>query len=437
MQIVCQLINAQENRAALVRLWHLAKQNVPGGGFLLDQWSQRPFDNLAEQRIRQHFNKRKKSLSLHDLESRPTNVIEALDRLIAAPKGKKPAFTPIEVEGVAYFLIQGSPHNGVERRQAVRFGNYMRNHQVVPAKLLHNVTACIHTLAEQAPFSHKHLARRLREDEPVLRVALGHFPDSHQISWSTVKTDKTRQIGFATGTEGENERFAEARKQILAAEKSGADLLIFPELTLSESVQEKIRDWLLRRDEQNDACSISLIVLGSFHVRSDTHARNRSRLLQGKNGRNILTHDKFSPASIGGFTEGFTPGEFASLLCTPIGNLSLAICKDCIGEYQDIWLKQLCPDWLIIPSLSDGIALHQQATRKLWNLHRSASLVANQPMDNAIQSATSSAESPHFGYVHASQSHQNDKLDATAFHPGTPALWIVKIAIPAYKTKQC
>ncbi|WP_374327159.1 hypothetical protein [Azonexus sp.] len=437
MQIVCQLINSQENRTALVRLWHLAKQATPGGGTLLDQWSQRPFDDLAQQRIRQHFNKRKNPLCLQDLESRPTKVIEELDRLIATPRGKKPAFTPIEVEGVAYFLIQGSPHNGVDRRQAVRFGNYMRNHQVVPAKLLHNVSACIRTLAEQAPFSHKHLTKRLREHEPVLRVALGHFPDFHQISWSTVKTDENRQIGFATGTEGENNRFAQAQEQILAAEKSGADLLIFPELTLAESVQEKIRDWLLQRDEQNDACSISLIVLGSFHVRSETYARNRCRLLQGKNGRNILTHDKFSPASIGGFTEGFTPGESASLLCTPIGNLSLAICKDCIGEYWDIWLKQLCPDWLIIPSLSDGITLHQQATRSLWNLHRSTSLVANQPIDNTIQTATSSAGSPHFGYVHTSHSQRNDKLDATAFHPGTPPLWILEIAIPAYKTKQC
>lgn len=339
MQTVCQLINNEENRAALVRLWHLAKQPAAGGGTLLDQWSQRPVDELATKRISEHFSKRKTPLSQRDLEARPTDVIRALDQEIDAQKGKKPAFVPIETEGETYFLIQGSSHKGIEHQQAVRFGNYMHRHLVVPACLLNNVTTRLYTLAEQAPFSHKHLAKRRKESEPTLRIALGHFPDFHQISWSTVKTDETRKIGFATGTQGENERLAAAKTQIRDAEKEDADLLIFPELTLSESVQEQLRDWLLLRDEQKNPCSISLIVLGSFHVRSESIARNRSRLLQGKNGRNILSHDKFSPASIGGFTESFTPGQYAQLLCTPIGNLSLAICKDCIGDYWDIWLK--------------------------------------------------------------------------------------------------
>ncbi len=435
MQTVCQLINNEENRAALVRLWHLAKQPAAGGGTQLDQWSQRPVDELATKRISEHFGKRKTPLSERDLEARPTDVIRALDQEIDAQKGKKPAFVPIETEGETYFLIQGSSHKGIEHQQAVRFGNYTHRHLVVPACLLNNVTTRLHTLAEQAPFSHKHLAKRRKEAEPRLRIALGHFPDFHQISWSTVKTDEARNIGFATGTQGENERLAAAKTQIAEAEKEQADLLIFPELTLSESVQEQLRDWLLQRDEQKNPCSISLIVLGSFHVRSESIARNRSRLLQGKNGRNILSHDKFSPASIGGFTESFTPGQYAQLLCTPIGNLSLAICKDCIGDYWDIWLKQLCPDWLLIPSLSDKVNLHQQATKSLWNHHRSTSLVANQPISAAALTTTSSLETPHFGYIHASQSAAIDKLNTEAFHPGTSALWLFDVAIPAYKSK--
>jgi hypothetical protein len=437
MQTVCQLINAQENRAALVRLWHLAKQPASGGGTLLDQWSQLRVNEVADKRIKEHFSSRKKPLDKRDLEARPTEVIAALDRLIDSSRGKKPAFTPIDIDGVTYFLIQGSSHNGIEHQQAVRFGNYMHRHQVVPARLLDNVTACIHSLAEKAPFSHQHLTKRQKEREPALRIALGHFPDGHQISWSTQKTGKAREIGFAEGTSGDKERFAEAQKQILTAEKAQTDLLIFPELTLSESVQGKLCNWLLERDKQNTPCSISLIVLGSFHVHSDNHARNRSHLLQGKNGRNILSHDKFSPASIGGFTEGFTPGQLAHLLCTPIGNFSLAICKDCIGDYWDIWLKQLCPDWLLVPSLSDKVNLHQQATKNLWNHHRSTSLIANQPIDQAILNSTSSIEAPHFGYVHASQSAAIDKLNTQAYHPGKPTLWIFDIAIPAYKYKQC
>ncbi len=437
METVCQLINAEEYSAALVRLWHLAKQPATGGGTLLDQWAQCPLDEVADRRIKQHFKSGKSPLSLQAIEARPTQVIEALDQQIDARRGKKAAFTPIETEGETYFLILGSSHNGIDHKQAIRFGNYMHRHLVVPARLFHNVNASLSQLVERAPFSHKHLAQLRQAHEPTLRIALGHFPDSLQIAWSTVATHETRKIGFATGTEGEEERLEAARQQIYEAEQQHADLLIFPELTLSESVQEKLRDWLLQRDEQKNPCSISLIVLGSFHVRSETFARNRSRLLQGKNGRNIFNHDKFSPASIGGFTENFTPGQSAQLLSTPIGNFSLAICKDCIDNYWDIWLKQLCPDWLLIPSLSDKVTLHQQATKNLWNHHRSTSLIANQPIDPDTLKKASSKEAPHFGYIHASESATIDALNPQAYHPGKSALWVMEIAIPAYKIKQC
>ncbi|WP_371325233.1 hypothetical protein VX159_06880 [Dechloromonas sp. ZY10] len=437
METVCQLINQQEYRTALVRLWHLAQQSYSQGGTQLDEWSRKPSRMAVSDRIKAHFETGKELLELIDLLARPTDVIEALDRLLAAPKRKKIAVIPIAIESATYFLVQGSPHGGVEQTQAVRFGNYISHHQVIPEQLEKGVSARVHNLAEKAPTANAALKKQLKPKTATLCAALGYFMDQHQITWSTKETHHGREIGFATGTMGEKERFAEAQKQILAAEKRSVQLLIFPELTLSCAVQKDIADWLLERYETGNPCTIPLIVLGSFHLHCQSQPRNRCHLLQGTNGRSILVHDKFSPASIGGFTEDFTPGQFASLLQTPIGNLSMAICKDCVNDYKTIWLDQLCPDWLLIPSLSDKVHLHQQTTRELWNRHRCTSLVANQPIGASTLNMPASATAPHFGYIHASQSAAIDKLDDQAYHPGNSALWIFDVAIPAYKIKQC
>lgn len=274
----------------------------------------------------------------------------------------------------------------------------MRHHHIVPASLNHNVKAEIRDLTACVDLR-RELTELTETANPTLTIGLGLFPDRHPLTWSITQTDTNRSRAFATHTEGDEERYRLAIRQIDNAEQHGVTLLIFPELTLSIANQEKIVRWLLRRCRDGSPCRIPLIILGSFHRTEDGHERNRAILLWGRDGTSIAKHDKYSPATLGELTERFIPGQSALLLHTPIGNLSLAICKDCIDAYADIWLEQLAPDWLLIPSLSDSVSQHLATTRKLWHAHRCISIVANQPISAEKIMVEAPPDSPYFGYI--------------------------------------
>ena len=81
------------------------------------------------------------------------------------------------------------------------------------------------------------------------------------------------------------------------------------------------------------------------------HGPQPNPTVSGGDGSLVAIHDKFSRpvvdirAASGNYklTERFTAGQSALLLCTPVGNVSLAICKDCFDTYRGIWLDQLLP----------------------------------------------------------------------------------------------
>lgn len=434
MDEVCKLINAGEPRRALVRLWHLAHQPHVGGGTRLDAWFQLARDDTSSARIRQYFANGQPSLTRTVLDARPTDVICALDELIARQTTKPPPLRPITIDGHDYFLIPGSPHGGVAQRQPVRFANYMRRNHIIPRQLEHHITAAVSHLATRSATARDQLAAIAERAPATLTIALGLFADGHGIDWAETDTGDGRRLCFARSTENEPKRLERAKTQILAAEAQDVDLLVFPELTLSLTVQAHLCCWLLDRYQAGAPCRIPLIVLGSFHdATCDNHRRNRSRLILGRDGSDIVLHDKFSPATLGTMTEQFTPGQTAQLVCTPIGNLSLAICKDCIDQYRNIWLRHLCPDWLLLPSLSDSVRLHVEATRELWNLHRCVSAVANQPLTAETLAAPPDPAAPHLGYVHA----DSGTLANDAFRNHSGVLWVKTVYISGNRNKPC
>lgn len=434
MQEVCDLINAGEHRHALVRLWHLARQVVQGGGTRLDAWYKLSCSDDDTKRIAKYFADGQPALERSWLDTRPTDVITALDERIAQNRTKVPHLRPITVDAVDYFLVSRHRRDSVEQTQPVRFANYMRHHHIFPRQLAPGVGAQVSELAQEFPGLHAQMRAIAQRDPGELTLGLGLFPGIGAFDWDETEVAKGRRTGFARGRAGEAALLDEAKAQIRQAEAEAVDILIFPELTLPDGVLNALRGWLLQRRQEGNPCKIALLVLGSFHRRCANTDRNRTPLVSGEDGSLVAIHDKFSPATVdiraasGNYklTERFTAGQFALLLCTPVGNVSLAICKDCFDTYRGIWLDQLCPEWLLMPSLSDSVKDHLAVTRDLWNRHRCVSAVANQPIFSERMNVPASVESPHFGYVHA----ESSALEASHFHTKDPALWIRTVKLP-------
>jgi len=419
MERVCDLIARREYKSALVRLWHLAEQLGDAGGTTLDRWASLPVDALADKRIANFFTFGQPGITLQALQSRPTEVVSRLDQRLHEERRKASRPTRLVIEGRGYFLVPCTSHNGFEQEQPVRFANYMRHHRIIPDRLPSGVTASVRDLCEHARLQQQ-LEDIVHADLPALQIGLGLFPDRHRLQGESTRTDATRQRTFFTATSDDAARLASAREQIRQAEAADVELLVFPELTLSPDNQRAIEQDLFRRWCNGEPCRIALILLGSFHCHDDSRddcKRNRARLLWGFDGSTIAAHDKFSPATLGELTEDFTPGTTAVFLCTPIGNISLAICKDIIDDYASIWLEKLGPNWLLVPSLSDSASEHAKASRRLWNRHRCISVVANQPLDRDHLPDDGSAADPVYGYVCSDQMRLPKRSETLSVHP--------------------
>jgi len=138
------------------------------------------------------------------------------------------------------------------------------------------------------------------------------------------------------------------------AATQAVDLLVLPELALSPESVDHLKAELDRRRLRNPI----LIVVGITHVASvgSPLVVNEATLLDGR-GRELLRHRKlvaFSAADGSGglVEERLDPGGVIAVLPTPVGNVSLLICKDVFADGPEPALRAGYVTWLLVPSLS-------------------------------------------------------------------------------------
>jgi predicted amidohydrolase len=160
-------------------------------------------------------------------------------------------------------------------------------------------------------------------------------------------------------------------------------VVILPELAVCPTLRQEILEWLYFHKNNN----FLLVVPGSFHEMVEPLTPtalpfNRTGLFSGQ-GDLIFWHDKFIPFGHEDLCdELIQTGNTVTLWLTPIGVISLAICRDfCEGQgwVRSLW-ETLAPDWVLVPSmtLQGGISAH---LRQAEHLHRDCNtrvLVANQ-----------------------------------------------------------
>lgn len=169
----------------------------------------------------------------------------------------------------------------------------------------------------------------------------------------------------------------EALKHLEAAVICGARLVVFPELTIDQSVLDKIRTWLLSNDS-----SIAMVVCGSFHeICALGVVRNVSRTLDGQGNEIVgLKHEKIVPVSLPGISESINTGKTISILASPIGLIAILICLD-FGQSlpgAQLQLGLLPIQIWIVPSLGRNTHAQKIAAENLLLHSRGTVVVCNQ-----------------------------------------------------------
>lgn len=225
----------------------------------------------------------------------------------------------------------------------------------------------------------------------TLRVAVVSLDDGASLEWQVQGNAR-----LAVGVAGADARREALRAAVAAACDARVDVLVAPELTITEALRHDLVDRLLEFPNQ----PLWLITPGSFHESSssagrDAAKRNTARLLDA-DGRELARHDKLRPFAWQEdgvqHVEAIEAGHEVMLLETPIGHIAMAICLDQCEEsagFQTLW-EWAAPDVLLAPAMdgATGLEPYGKAADRAARTHGCCSVVANQPPDSVAHGVT-------------------------------------------------
>jgi len=159
-----------------------------------------------------------------------------------------------------------------------------------------------------------------------------------------------------------------AREHVRRAASLKADVVVFPELTITPTTLSSIQRELQSLAVATPGSAPCMVVGGSFHIPDGKMIRNRSVVLDGA-GKSVWTHDKLTQVELTGpmIQEGNRPGDILTLIPTPIGTHAIAICLDLAqaATSNETALKRVPVRWLWVPSMSASVSAHLAQSRTL------------------------------------------------------------------------
>lgn len=164
--------------------------------------------------------------------------------------------------------------------------------------------------------------------------------------------DEKGYVNFAPEGGLDDSLEMELRKHLRNARDIGAQIVLLPELMLTQSMAEDLKLELF--EESEDVPPNAIIVPGTYHAEIEGKKRNRADLIFS-NGVPIMSQDKQRPHVEPGFREQIKSAERLSVLLTPLGPLIIPICRDFCDDQsptKDI-LKRLELKLLLVPSMGD------------------------------------------------------------------------------------
>ncbi|MBL8446944.1 MAG: hypothetical protein JNJ44_05975 [Zoogloeaceae bacterium] len=389
MQQVGELLREAKFHAALVRLACLGRALNVEGLSALSAWERlpsgkEPWDQetrLLEDCTSDDEAARPPVATLAtEIAEAPLAWLQALDQFCRTEYAPGVFACPLQIKDgdQAHWLlpIHADGIDGAYRRQFGNMDRWLHWHRVVPCEIGGLQVSC-----PQLPHGYPELLAKPMDCE-VLRVAIAQFADGATLQWEQCGERHFR----VTGLDDHTKREAAILAVMDSARKADAQILVLPELTVPGAVAARITDRLYdcSADPDHDL-AVPLVMLGSFHEPGESGWRNHGRLVTGIDGTTLLATDKRCAVTFGKSPDDLcedlntAPVPF-SMLMTPIGLLALAICKDFFDGHVAQAIGAIGPDWILVPSMSNSLSPHQDASARLGRLHGSRVLVANQPM---------------------------------------------------------
>jgi len=391
MNRVAQLLKNNELRQALVRLWVLGSN-----GPRLNEWEQaRGNGEMLTVEISNFLSDLQHQVtpSLERIQTAPLALIRALDDFIAHTNSPYSTASRFGCEsmtrnedGKAYWLVpvvlqarRGASLN----KQPGNLGAWFHRHAVIPARTAHGYRVKISV--SQSTVAAGFEALRSGEN-PALKVWIGHFNDAADVEWTR------NDLGYwrTTCVAPQEARNASLMAAITSATEAGANIIVFPEFTLD--IEQ--RAVLVKHLRRNSNPSLLMVVAGSFHETVADGTFNTAPLYSSDTGEVLLTHRKlriFGDLEQGEHhgAEQVSLGNAVHVLVTPIGCMTVLICKDFLDVHPTVesLLSEVPVDWVLVPSFGDEktIRAHKDRAKALAIVKTGTHTVLAQTRNTAMK----------------------------------------------------
>jgi hypothetical protein len=381
-------IQSGDPHRALVRLWVISGLRAKStdreeGDLVLNSWERNTLPKRQQEYIEQfaQWLSSGKNIAITRIKEEPLALIKALDSFLAnqrAPRRK--SSVAYSIDGAEYWLVRiplGPRTTAPIRAQSNNPPECFSRHNIIPTSL-GRLNATIKIRIVEPDLATQWRVEELRGKSKI-RAYLAHFTDKVELKC----TFNPAQKFFAHGLSDSNMRTSSICTHMEYAYNNNADIIIFPELTVTPEQRQEIRTWHLNKLDKQEHVPI-FTVSGSFHeITKNGRKVNRAEML-GAAGHQLLFHEKIRPYGYAvGRAEDIDSGNCINLLSTAMGIVAMPICKD-FNDAAGIDWAEIGPDLCLVPSMGDesNINAHVEQAQRLWKIFfRTISLIGNQEFE--------------------------------------------------------
>lgn len=377
-------------RQALVRLWILASDDQR-----LNSWEQRANEESIVHHVEGLLNQLQdeQPIGVEIVRAHPLALIRALDDYLASTRLPSSQSTSVsqsahryEEVGKNHWLVPvtlAARRLATMNRQPVRLARWFHHHAVLPCRTVHGIEVTCTAARSNVQVRLEALAKL---EHGTLKVWIAHFDDGADVDWD--RTSSPIGNWRTLSVQPHASRQASMEQTLSAAAQAGAQVVVFPEFTLDVRHREQLSNYL----RLNPSC-IQLAVAGAFHAEdmaADPPVTYNTAPVYTGSGRQLFTHRKlrlFGRNDVG--SEFAEVGNHLHVLVTPIGCMTVLICKDFLDEEPrvDNLLAEVPVDWVWVPSFGDETTLkaHKERARKLATVTTGTSCAVAQTQNTAMK----------------------------------------------------
>jgi predicted amidohydrolase len=408
MEQVAKLLEDFDLGGALVRLWVMA-----GDSQRLNEW-EHDYDVASNDGFMRDFQEKinhNNTLSIAVMNANAIALIRAIDILLASNSARSRLLRSYKIGENHYWLFRQLADwraKTATRGQPGSLLAWFSHHSIIPAqttdkKIDIKLYQCDGDTAE-------FLMRMLKNPTASIKIWIGHFADGADVQWD--KPHPIQENCRTTEVTDAKTRVDSLLKQLVRAKNAGANFIVFPEFSLDIAQRKEVRLWL----KSNECPHLLYIVPGSFHeLQAGTTPEkyfNTAPLFDAE-GNVVFTHQKLRLFGKNRVAENVSVGRTLHVLATPIGCLTVLICKDFMDKDASVasLLQHVLVDWVLVPSFGDESTIngHQVRAREL------AKIVSG--TNSAVANARNTAMHPDGGnlpgFGHRSQEDKSTPVPET------------------------